>query len=166
MSKQILTHEHLTSLFDYDRETGLLVRKVTTGSRSSAGRAVGNLTGAGYLSVSIDRRKYLLHRLIWMYVYGAWPDHDIDHINRDKRDNRIANLRRATKSENQHNLGLKKSNTSGSAGVRRSTSALNPWAARITVNGKEKHLGCFADKPRAIAAYAAAKRAYHPTAPI
>lgn len=166
VSKQILTHERLTSLFEYRPASGLLVRKVTTGSRSPAGQIVGSPVGSGYLGVSIGRSKYILHRLIWMYVYGAWPDHDIDHINGDKHDNRIVNLRRVTKSENQHNLGLKKTNTSGFTGVRKSSSRKNPWAARITINGKEKYLGCFADKSQAAAAHAAAKRIYHPTAPV
>lgn len=165
MKSVSLTQQRLQELFAYDPETGLLTRKVRVGSRGPIGQVVGSSVGAGYLAVSIYYEKFILHRLIWLYVYGDWPQHDIDHINGIKTDNRLANLRHVTRSENQHNMRSRKNNTSSVVGVRRSASK-NGWRARITVNSKEIHIGSYPTSAQAAEAYRAAKKIYHPTAPI
>lgn len=159
-----LTQAQIRQMFDYDPISGLMTRKISTGSRGRDGAKVGTLVGAGYLKVSINYENFLVHRLVWLHVHGVWPTEDIDHINGVKTDNRLANLRLVTKSQNQHNIRQRHNNTSGFTGVRPNTTE-NKWAARITVNSKEIHLGCFSTKEAAAAAYQNAKRIYHPTAP-
>jgi hypothetical protein len=164
MKKITVTQAELHRLFDYSPKTGLLTRRISTGPRSRAGQVVGTVMGAGYLNVSISHEKFIVHRLIWLYVHGVWPPHDIDHINGVKTDNRLANLRLVTRSENQHNMRDRKNNSSGFIGVRRSASKDN-YSARITLNGEERYLGSFPTALAAHAAYMAAKAVYHPTAP-
>lgn len=158
-----LTQARLKELFDYDPETGVVTRRRST-TKSPAGSPVGSKVGAGYLGTFVDGRRQLIHRIVWVYIHGVWPPHDIDHINGVKADNRLANLRLATRSENQHNMRDRKNNTSGFVGVRRSDSA-SAWSARITVEGREIHIGCFSTAELASAAYQAAKLIHHPTAP-
>ncbi len=112
----------------------------------------------------IDRRKLLLHRAAWLYVYGSWPAGVIDHINGVKHDNRIANLRDVTRSENQHNRRSHINNWVGCPGVTWSAVACK-WRVRITLNNEEEHLGLFSNLLDAIAARKTAKQIYHPTTP-
>lgn len=94
------TSDRLNELFSYDAQTGQLTRRI--------GKRAGKLTGTpnkGYLSVYADRRSYPAHCIIWAMHYGVWPELQIDHINRDKSDNRLENLRLATPSQNCQNRG-------------------------------------------------------------
>ena len=159
-----ITQTELKRLFNYNAQTGLFIRRIDHSSRARAGDVVGTPAGSGYLNVCINYRKYIVHRLVWLYVYGHFPPHDIDHINRVKTDNRLANLRSVTRSENQHNLATKQSNTSGFTGVRRSPTP-GKWCARITIKSEEIALGTYASAELANAAYQTAKRLHHPTAP-
>jgi len=104
-----LTHDLLLSLFSYDQETGALTRK-------KDGRKTWPTNGQGYYNISVDGKRMLLHRLAWFYVHGAWPN-QIDHINGDKTDNRITNLRSVSHTDNMRNRPRYKSNTSGVTGV-------------------------------------------------
>lgn len=98
-------------------------------------------------------------------AYGAWPDGEIDHINGDRKDNRLENLRLATSSENKQNIGLKSNNRSGFTGVSWFAAA-KKWRADITIAGKMRHLGRF-DTPEAAAeAYAKAKAELHTFNPV
>ncbi|XXE86891.1 HNH endonuclease [Pseudomonas sp. D4-18] len=85
-------------------------------------KLVGSLGGNGHLSVMIDRRSYMIHRLVWLYVHGSFPAGDIDHINGNKIDNRICNLRVATKSQNMMNSKIPSKNTTGFKNVSRNGS--------------------------------------------
>lgn len=71
----------------------------------------------GYVQIKISGKLYHAHRLAWLYVYGYMPEKEIDHINRIRDDNRIANLREATSQLNSLNTGIYKNNTSGSKGI-------------------------------------------------
>jgi hypothetical protein len=108
--KEYPTQEQLRTLFYY--QDGSLIRKVSKTHNTKVGEKVGYPNGSGYLTVSIKKTKYYLHRLIWIYHYGSLFDF-IDHINGDKTDNRIENLREATNQQNTWNRGKSKSNTTG-----------------------------------------------------
>lgn len=154
----------LRKLFDYDPSTGVVTRLVCTANRQTVGEQVGAPGARGYLQATIHSEKYMLHRLIWMWVYGAWPAHKVDHINRVRSDNRLTNLREVTHAENCHNQSLSTRNWSGFTGAAWDKSRCL-WVASIGINGKQLHLGRFLTPELASAAYQAAKAIYHPTAP-
>ena len=109
----------------------------------------------GYLVGNIFYRRYYAHRVIWALVHGKWPDRDIDHINGDRADNRLCNLREATNAENAYNMKTPAHNTSGYKGVGWHV-ATQRWRAQITVDGAYKHLGMFDTAEEAHAAYVTA----------
>src|SRR6185369_10895033 len=96
----------------------------------------------GYWRIFIYGKAYLGHRLVWLYVYGEWPRGDIDHVNRTRSDNRLCNLRVATRSQNLGNMGRRPVNTSGYKGVTWHKRA-EKWLAQISVNRKNIYLGLF-----------------------
>jgi hypothetical protein len=103
----------------------------------------------------IDGKRYLAHRLAWLYTHGAWPHKLLDHRNRVTGDNRIDNLREATGSQNKANQLTNTNNTSGFKGVYWSKQNAK-WQAGIRHQGKQKHLGCFNTKEDAHTAYCTA----------
>ena len=165
MSKQILTQENLRSLFDYDPETGVFTRLKATGSRSKLGPVTRAPYKNGYIYLSVDGTRYLAHRLAWLWVYGAWPKHTVDHIDRNRLNNCIGNLRDVTHRTNTHNQTMRNTNTSGYTGVVWSKQT-NKWIAQIKAGGRCHNLGHYPDIKQASAAYLAAKAVYHPTAPL
>ena len=102
----------------------------------------GGIDPKGYRRIYIYGKSYKAHRLIWLHQYGEWPAHDIDHIDGDKLNNRIDNLREATHAENQHNTGASRNNTSGYKGVHWFKEK-KKWQVRIQSSGKPLHLGYF-----------------------
>ncbi|MCW8158993.1 HNH endonuclease [Stutzerimonas stutzeri] len=135
-------------LFEY-RNGGLFWR-VNRGSNAVAGARAGRLLKTGYRSIHVSGRRYQEHRLVYLLHHGAMPA-QIDHINGDKADNRIENLREATYSQNQMNTG-ERQNESGYRGVR-FVPKTGRWAARIYENGKEIRIGTFASPELASEAY-------------
>lgn len=160
MAECILTQARLRELFVYDPDTGIVTRKITVGKRGKAGAIVGCLTQKGYLSLRVDGRFYLLHRVIFMYVHGRMPEQQIDHVNGVKTDNRISNLREANEHENSQNVKVHRDSSSGLLGVSWRAS-LKKWRASIGLDGSHKHLGYFHSKDEAYQAYCAAKRELH-----
>jgi hypothetical protein len=153
----MLTQERLKEILDYNPETGVFVWRVSKGPCEAGGKA-GTVNNNGYVHIKIERKLHQAHRLAWLYTYGCWPDKDIDHINRMKTDNRIENLRDTDK--NDWNRDKHSNNTSGYPGVswyKRS----KKWRAKITVSGKQMHLGLFDTPEAANAAYMAAKEKLH-----
>jgi hypothetical protein len=114
-------------------------------------------SGNGYQQGSIDGRTYQAHRVIWARVTGAWPAADIDHINGDKLDNRIENLRVVSRAENSRNASKRVNNTSGVCGVSWHKNR-GKWQALVVVQGKYHHLGLFTSFDDAVAARKAAAR--------
>lgn len=164
MSDQIvprpeLTAEQLRSILHYDQETGIFTRKVSTSNSVKAGDAAGCPGGDGYLQIAVLSRKYQAHRLAWLHTNGAWPKGQIDHINRIRTDNRIANLREVTNKQNQQNASKRSDNTSGHTGVSWNK-RISKWRAQIEHNQKRIHLGYFTDIEDAIAARKAAEKLY------
>lgn len=148
------SQELLKSLFDLI--DGKLVRKVSAGN-CKAGSVVGKLRKDGYRRVWVDGAHALVHRLVWKMETGSEPPEYLDHINGDRDDNRIENLREATHSENMHNQEIRKSNTSGFTGIRwydyPYTGKQPCWHVAITVGRKVVSVGYFRDIAKAIMAY-------------
>jgi hypothetical protein len=150
--------DFVRSILSYDPETGEFVWRVRRGKTCRAGDAAGAIKRDGYRHISIGRVKFLAHRIAWLYMTGSFPEYPLDHINRDKLDNRWANLRETNHSDNAMNCGLRSDNTSGFRGVSRYKNG--PWVAQIFVRGRPVFLGRFDTAERAAAAYEAA-RAFH-----
>lgn len=112
---------------------------------------------AGYIQIRIFGKKYLAHRVIWAFHYGKWPEGQIDHINGDRADNRIKNLRVVSSEVNGKNKSLRSDSKSGCLGVRY---AKNRWRAAITIKGKNIHLGTFIDRQDAVTARKDAEKVY------
>ena len=111
----MITQSQLHQMFEY-REDGNLIHRYTVKGGKQKGDVAGSPHNAGYRQICIDRKKYLIHRLIWCYHYGQMPT-QIDHINGKRSDNRIENLRECSYSENHGNRRLSSTNTSGYKGV-------------------------------------------------
>lgn len=150
--------ERIRSLFDYDPLTGDLIRIASVGGGTRVGDRAACLNTDGYVVVNIDKRQYRAHRIAWLLTYGAWPRSEIDHINGVKSDNRISNLRLASPSQNQANR-KKKQNKAGHRGIHWNARDKR-WNAKITVDGKQIHLGMFTTPDAAAEAYRTAAEKY------
>ena len=151
----------MTEIFDlleYNPNDGLLRWKV-----GGNGRSIGSVAGwahnKGYVAVEVAGMRLLAHRVAWLLATGSMPEKQIDHINGDKSDNRLANLRDVTSSENAQNKRKARSdNGVGLMGVR---AMRKTWQARIMTNGKATCIGTFKTKEEAHSAYISAKREQH-----
>jgi hypothetical protein len=157
----MLTQARLLQVIAYDPSSGAFSWKVDQSRVAKVGSLAGvKPNAAGYGRIGIDGTRYLAHRLAWLYVHGEWPPADLDHINRNRMDNRIANLRLATRGENLQNKAMPAANTSGHKGVYWNRRA-NKWQAQIKANGTYHYLGLFADLSAAAAAYERAANQLH-----
>lgn len=138
----------IVSDFTYDPETGV----VTSGRGSHGARH-----SRGYLVFNVDGRAVLAHRIAWVLAHGVAPSAQIDHINGNRTDNRLANLREATPAQNLGNTKIRRDNTSGFKGVSWNR-ACNRWQAHISQRGRSKYLGVFKSREAAHEAYLAAAR--------
>lgn len=154
-----ITQEYVQQLIEYDPRTGVAHWKVDKGT-ARKGDKIQSISTKGYYRISIDRRRISLHRVIWLYVYGTLPDLSVDHINRNKTDNRIVNLRLATNRQQHQNKSAQKNNTSGYVGVTWNKHAAK-WVAQIWDAGVAHYLGVFDSKEGAAQAYAEAKSQMH-----
>jgi hypothetical protein len=154
--------EVLNSLFTYDEITGELRWKIVPKERVARAK-VGDIAGAvmtnGYRMTCINYQKYLVHRLIWKMKTGSDAPFSIDHIDGDRLNNRFANLRAATQSQNGMNSKMRKNNTSGVKGVYWHQS--NRWQAQIMLHRKVIVLGGFDKIEEAASAVAEAREKYH-----
>ena len=158
-----VTQERLNQVFSYDKNTGVFIRILTIGSgRFKLGQIAGyTCKKTGYRHVGIDYRQYLEHRLAWLYVYGNWPINDIDHIDGDKLNNRLSNLRDVSVSVNIQNQRRPQSgNKSGYLGVHWD-SRDKTWLSTIGLRGKKIRIGSFKTAEEASAAYITKKRELH-----
>lgn len=155
MTMAELTHDELLRRLSYDPETGRFTWMIDLG-RHKKGDLAGSPDKAGYVVIylRIDgvQKSFRAHRLAWFYVHGRWPDGDIDHRDLEHSDNRIGELREATRSQNMANTSAYKDSTTGIKGVS-FDKRRGKYYARIMKDGQVYHLGSFADVEAASAAY-------------
>lgn len=155
-----LTADRVRELFNYDSHTGLLSRRVSRKIKNPSTK-IGWKTKEGYLRLSIDKRCYYAHRIIWLWITGYWPNNEIDHINCQHDDNRIVNLREVDSRMNKENLrGPRSDNKCGLLGVHLRNDT-NKYEAKIKAGDKRISLGSFKNKEDAYNAYLSAKRKHH-----
>lgn len=159
--------EDVAKLLACDLQTGDVTWKVKRNSRAGCvkpGHPAGWDTDDGYRTVTVMQRDIKLHRLVWAFANGRWPEGRIDHVNGNRTDNRPDNLRIASATHNsQNHHGLRPDNTSGVKGVYRDRRR-GTWCAQIHVNGKHRYLGSFSRIEDAAAAYREGRRTHHPHA--
>lgn len=163
-------------MLSYDQETGILSwrprardrfttnQKFKAWNTRYAGKPAGCVSsGTGYLVMSIHNRRELVHRVIWLIQTGEWPVAQIDHQDHQRTNNLWSNLRAVTHAENGRNQSARKARPNAVFGVAKRQDT-GKWAARIRINGKTKHLGCFDTHEQACSARKAAERAadFHP----
>lgn len=137
----MLTQQDLKRRFHYDPQTGAFTRRLRNDPRP-----VGAVAFNGYLRIFIDNKSYAAHRLAWLYVYGQFPEAEVDHKDRVKLNNAIANLREATRSQNLLNQGARRTSKSGARGVYRHQSG--KWVVQV----QGRHVGvydCFGEAAKA-----------------
>lgn len=158
----MITQKRLKELLHYCPDTGVFTRRVRTSNSVVVGGEAGHVCKrSGYRLISVDDVLHRAHRLAWLYVFGSFPDNQLDHISRNRSDNRLANLREATNAQNCQNTRLRKDNTSRAKGVHW-YKARRKWQVYINLNGKRSFLGYFSEKAEAIAAYVSASQQLHP----
>lgn len=150
-----LTQELLKQWLLYDPETGVFTWNACAAD-DRRDRPAGAQEAQGYVTIYVVGKARKAHRLAWLYMHGSWPTEEIDHINGNRTDNRLVNLREANRRQNNYNMRMRPDNTSGVKGVcwhRR----LGKWQASARdADGRNVHIGYFSDK----AAAAAARKIY------
>tara|TARA_R100001163_G_scaffold61721_1_gene51933 strand:+ start:775 stop:1302 length:528 start_codon:yes stop_codon:yes gene_type:complete len=152
--------EELKEYLDYNSDTGVFIWKKRPAYRIKIGQQAGCLNSEGYRMIKLKRSIYLSHRIAYYMYHGVDPlEKQVDHINGNKADDRIKNLRLATCQENNFNKGLRRNNTSGFTGVhwRRGR---QKWIATVQLRGNYKYLGIFNEKEDAIQARIEAEKKY------
>jgi len=153
---QLPSQKRLKELFTYNKSTGKLYYKISTKHSINVGDIAGCLGSHNYLQIKINRKSYLVHRIIWKLIHNEEPN-IIDHIDGNKLNNRIKNLRSVTQTANLCNRNKPKKNSkSGYIGVSWHIRA-NRWQANINVNSKDTHLGLFDTAEEASVVYQEAK---------
>lgn len=158
----MLSFLEVNELLEYAPELGgsCLKWKVDRVYNKVKGKMAGTLNDQGYYQVRVNCRLHLAHRLVWLLNNGVWPANQIDHMDRNRVNNQIGNLREATNAENGQNQKMRVDNTSGCTGVSWITQH-RKWQAKIKLKGRYKHLGLFESKEDAANAYAMAKAELH-----
>ena len=154
-----LTVDLLKHLFDYDKETGKLIWKKEISNKVKAGDIAGCKGSRGYCYITINKKNYLAHRLVYLMHKGYLP-RTLDHINGQREDNRIENLRPASLSQNAHNRKINTNNKSGYKGVCFHTKS-KKWLAQICHNNKNMSLGFYDTPEEADAVVRAAREELH-----
>ena len=160
MAESDLTAQRLRELLDYDPKSGLFIRKTNAAWGTRVGDVAGGINNEGYINIRLDGVLHKAHRLAWLYTHGEWPSGMIDHMNGDRADNRINNLRVVLRAANMQNQRVaQKSNRLGFLGVTRHG---RKFRAHLSVAKKNVYLGLFDTPELAHAAYLDAKRRLHP----
>lgn len=159
MAKTNLTADRLRELLHYDPATGVFTWKIGRQGAAGAGAVAGDINKRGYRRICVDYGRYMANVLAWLYMTGEWPEHDVDHRNNVRDDNRWENLRQVTRGVNNQNQHRPhRGNKSGFLGVSPNRKG---WAASINVDGVKTHLGTYPTPEAAHDAYLFAKRRMH-----
>lgn len=153
-----LTAAIVRDLFDYDARSGELRWRRVLGKRVLIGSRAGSRKPNGYWQIGLYGKVHNLSRVIWLHVYGEWPNGEVDHRDTNPSNHRIENLRVATRKQNEFNKPGR--NSTGFKGVS-FDGRTGRFKASIRLNGRSTHLGCFASAALAGAAYAKAAAAQH-----
>lgn len=150
----------LQTFLQYNPDTGVFTRLV-----KSRGHSIGEIAGTpllhGHIAIGVNKKKYLAHRLAWLYMTGSWPVNQIDHIDCNPSNNTFSNLRESTQAENTQNRRKASARSqSGLLGVHWCNTH-KTWIAKIMINGTNKYLGSFNNEETAFNAYLTAKRELH-----
>jgi hypothetical protein len=156
----MLNTDRIRELLHYDPDTGEFRWRNKTGRQAAGSVAGGIMSSTGYRRIRLDKKDYLASRLAWAYMTGEFPEHLIDHINRDQTDDRWANLRAADKSQNAANCKVYSNSTSGFKGVHWLKKDRR-WLAHLAVRGKRIRVGLFDSAEEAHRAYLAAAEQHH-----
>lgn len=148
----MLTLQEATRIFRYDEETGKLYWNERVHKRIRIGQECGRITSHGYRKLRVFGTEYYVHRLVWFIKTGDWPKNQIDHINRNRLDNRFFNLRDVTCQQNLCNNNFQ--------GIRKASRG-STYSASISVNKQTIYLGNFPTAELARNAYLVAKEKYH-----
>ena len=162
--KNEITQAELRYFLSYCESTGVFTWNVNKSPKARAGSIAGVLNGKGYINLTINSKIYKAHRLAWLYVYGEFPRYGLDHINGNRADNRIKNIREATQLENNQNRKKPINNTTGFIGV--SKNKQGKFFSSIMFNGVRKYLGNFFTPEEAYKAYTNAKLDLHKFNPV
>lgn len=158
--EKALSHEYLTKVLEYEPESGVFIWKIRASQAVKPGDIAGSVNKNGYLFIKVGKYIYRAHRLAWFYFYGQWPpieNYQIDHIDGNRLNNSIKNLRLASNAKNARNHKLYSHNTSGVSGVH-FAEASNKWKATIRYNGCNIHLGYYASFEDAVNARIVAEK--------
>lgn len=137
----MITQKELKDRLNYEPASGIFTW-LKSKRRGWVGRVAGTKCKNGYEQISIDNERYYSHRLAWLYVNGSWPKYEIDHIDRNPLNNRINNLREASRGCNQRNVGISKHNKTGVIGVCFDKDR-EQYRAYMQIDKKHKNLGYF-----------------------
>lgn len=154
--ESLLSHSKLLEVLEYNTYTGDFTNKIS-GIRRVKGSKAGSLTSLGYIRVTIDRKVFMAHRLAWFYCFEEWPTGIIDHIDGNKSNNILNNLRETTETLNKGNTQKQSNNTSGFKGVSFDKES-GKFKASIRINRVLKNLGRYATAQEASLVYLQASR--------
>ena len=146
----MLDLQYLKTVLDYDSNTGVFTHRTTRSPKAFPGAKAGRINTNGHRQIGLDGERYMAHRLAWFWVHGIWPSDEIDHINGNRDDNRIRNLRSATRKQNMENQALHCNNASGFRGISWHK-ANEKWTAYVNHNGKRFYLGIYSSVTEAVA---------------
>ena len=147
------TQERLKKVLSYDPDTGVF----TWLTRPNNSIRVGDIAGCidsstGYRVIRVDKVLHYAHRLAWLFISGCLPNEEVDHIDRDRLNNKIENLREATSKQNKANMRVGSRNTSGVKGVSWNKK-MGKWSVTANISGRSTNFGCYADKDEAAMIY-------------
>jgi len=154
-----ITRDMIEQAYTYDPKTGAFTRNFSEGGEK-AGAQAGCVNTQGYISLGYRKKHLLAHRVAYLFMEGKWPEKEVDHIDGDRKNNKWANLREATGSENGFNTRLRKDNKTGVKGIRIYNNGTQ-YVSYIRAHHKTHYIGCYRDLKAAEKATREARQELH-----